>query len=270
MHYRANDVGTVSHRRTRPNLSCSALLLGTLRSLEVRTCRINHDYPVNVLPGPKATILVAARHPAVREALIHRLLQEPDLLVCGECSTIAETLEKTKAASPDIVVLEIAFADGNGLDFLNHVKSQGLPVRALVWSSFEPQLYAERALRAGAWGYVSKDLPTAEVIAVVRQIREGRRHLPDLLDTVAATNGNGNVAVIQTLSNRELEVFQWLGDGLDMHEIGRRLGVSVKTVETYRARIKQKLGIKGRSDLIRCAVEWAIEQRRPSLAPHGR
>jgi DNA-binding NarL/FixJ family response regulator len=229
---------------------------------------MSHEADGNGFTGAIATVLVADRHPAVREALMHRLLPEPDLRVCGECSTIAEMLEMTKAERPDIVVLEVFFSDGSGFDFLTHVKLHGLPVRALVWSSFEPHLYAERAVRAGAWGYVSKDRPTAEVVAVVRQIRDGERYLPDLADNVAATNGDGNGAAIQTLSNRELEVFQWLGEGLDMQDIGRRLGVSVKTVETYRARIKQKLGIKGRSDLIRCAVEWSLDRRRNSSSSH--
>lgn len=212
--------------------------------------------------GTVAKVLLVDRHPAIREALTHRLSTETDLRICGECATIAEALELTESATPDLVVMEMSLADGNCSDFMKSAASRGRVVRVLVWSMFEPHLYAPRALRVGAWGFVSKECSTADVVVALRRLREGGRYFPENMPDGAATNGDGNGSSIQKLSDRELEVFRLLGDGQEMSAISQRLGVSVKTVETYRARIKQKLGIKGRLDLMRSAVEWAVEQRR--------
>jgi len=212
-------------------------------------------------------ILIVDDHPAVREALSMRISRQADLAIAGECATIDEALQSIADDCPDVAVVDLSLKNGNGLDLVKQINQQYGHVRILVWSMYDVALYGDRALRAGAMGYITKHEPTERVIDAVRQVRNGK-HYYDAdggggAGQLAGSDGTGdrNPSLIGLLSDRELEVFQYLGEGLDMTRIGERMQLSIKTVETYRARIKQKLNMTSRTELIRRAVEWVLQNR---------
>jgi len=216
-------------------------------------------------PYEPTRVLIVDDHPVIREALSMRIVQYADLAVTAECATIDEALQSIAADCPDVAVVDISLKNGSGLDLVKQINRQHKHVRIVVWSMHAAALYGDRALRSGAMGYITKDQPTERVIDAVRQVRDGK-HYYDAVDGagevqlgVSTGAGDRNPSLICLLSDRELEVFQYLGEGLDMTRIGERMQLSIKTVETYRARIKQKLNMTSRTELIRSAVEWVLQ-----------
>lgn len=207
-------------------------------------------------------ILVVENHPAVCEALRYQLDRHEDLAFAGEAATVEGALAQIDMVAPDVAVVDVALQDGNGIDLVKRIRAQGLSTKVLIWSMFDARLYADRARRAGAQGYITKEHPTAEIVAAIRRIYRGETVFQEAKDTVPAQLRAADVdSLIMELSDRELEVFRLLGEGLDMTQISHRLGLSVKTTETYRARIKQKLNIENRMELIHIAVCWVINHR---------
>jgi len=210
-------------------------------------------------------VLIVDDHPAAREGLAYRLAIEPDFEVCGEAADMAEALRKFAETTPDIIVIDLGLRRGDGLDLIARLKSRGCMAKMLVWSWRSESLYAERSLRAGASGYIGKDEATSTIITALHRIQDGDVYLsPEMMKVIVRRNVAGldkdiTPDSLGELSNRELEVFQLTGQGLDTIEVGERLRISHKTVETYKSRIKEKLGLESGSDLLFRAIRWVIE-----------
>ena len=213
----------------------------------------------------RARVLIVDDHPAVREALASRIGRQRDLEVCGEAADMTEALRLVADTQPDLAVVDISLKTGNGIDLIKRIKDRSDRVRMLVWSMHSESLYAERALRAGALGYVNKDQATDKIIEAIRRVLEGKVYLSDAMaeKMLHRAVGGGQKEVtrspLDVLADRELEVFRLIGEGVKTAEIAERLHLSVKTVETYRDRIRQKLDLRDGTELVRHAVQWVLE-----------
>lgn len=206
-------------------------------------------------------VFVVEDHPIVREHLSHLLNMQRDLAVCGEAVNLSEALEKMTIAMPDVAIIDISLRESNGLELLKAIRARGWNLPVLMLSMHEQALYAERAIRAGANGYVSKQEPSSVILAALRTIIAGRIHVsPEVSDLILKRlmggMREGGISPVARLADRELEVFQMIGRGRGSKQIADALGVSVKTIETYRARIKEKLSISDAYELTRRAIQW--------------
>ncbi len=216
-------------------------------------------------PSPTARILLVDDHPLVREGLTLRISRQPNLTVCGEASTLAEALQQFEQHRPDLVIVDITLKDGNGLDLIQRLKGRDPAVRILVLSMHDESVYAERALRAGARGYINKQEAREHVIDAILRVLEGKLYLSpaaqERLLTVASRGPEELLRpAVATLTNRELEVFEAIGRGLTTSEIAKQLHLSIKTVETHRQRVKAKLNLTTSAELAREAVQWVVTQ----------
>lgn len=213
----------------------------------------------------RARILIIDDHPAVREALASRIGRQSDLEVCGEAADMAEALRLVADTQPDLAVVDISLKTGSGIDLIKRIKDRNDSVRMLVWSMHSESLYAERALRAGALGYINKDQATDKIVEAIRRVLEGKVYLSDGMaeKMLHRAVGGGRKEVtrspLDALADRELEVFRLIGEGVKTAEIAERLHLSVKTVETYRDRIRQKLDLSDGTDLAHFATQWVLE-----------
>jgi DNA-binding NarL/FixJ family response regulator len=215
--------------------------------------------------GKKARVLIVDDHPAVREALALRIRRQPDLEVCGEAADTGDALHLAAETQPDVAVVDISLKTGNGIDLIRRIKNRNDHVRILVCSMHSESLYAERALRAGALGYVTKDQATDRIVEAIRQVLAGKVWLSEalaerLLQRAIGTEHSEIMrSPLDALADRELEVFRLIGQGLKTAEIAERLHLSVKTVETYRDRIRQKLDLDDGTKLAHYATQWVLE-----------
>lgn len=213
----------------------------------------------------RARILIVDDHPAVREALASRIGRQPDLEVCGEAADMSEALRLVADTQPDAAVVDISLKTGNGIELIKRIKDRNDKVRMLVWSMHSESLYAERALRAGALGYINKDQATDKIVEAIRRVLEGKVYLSDTMTErmLQRAIGGGRETVtrspLDALADRELEVFRLIGEGVRTADIAERLHLSVKTVETYRDRIRQKLELCDGTELARYATQWVLE-----------
>jgi DNA-binding NarL/FixJ family response regulator len=210
-------------------------------------------------------VLIVDDHPAVREALALRIGRQPDLEVCGEAADTAEALALVAETQPDVAVVDISLKTGNGIDLIKRIKAHNDQVRLLVWSMHSESLYAERALRAGALGYVTKDQATDRIIDAIRRVLDGKVWLSEAMAerllhrTVGTERPEVRGSPLDALADRELEVFRLIGQGMKTAAIADRLHLSVKTVETYRDRIRQKLDLSDGTQLAHFATQWTLE-----------
>jgi DNA-binding NarL/FixJ family response regulator len=209
-------------------------------------------------------ILVVDDHPAVREALAARIAQHADLEICGAAEDVAAALQLVADQKPDIIITDITLKKGDGIDLIKRIKLHDASARILVWSMHSENLYAERALRAGAMGYITKEQATQQIIDAIRHVLSGKVYLsPAMSEKLLRRTLNGGKSFehspIDGLTDRELEVFRLIGQGVKTQEIADRLHLSAKTVETHRDRIKKKLDLKDGTELVRRAVLWASE-----------
>ncbi len=214
----------------------------------------------------KAGVLIVDDHPVVREGLALRINRQPDLEVCGEAESPAEALRQIAACKPDLAIVDLLLKDGSGLELIRDIQTRHplLPVVAL--SIQDERLYGRRALQAGAKGYIMKQEATDKVVDAIRHVLSGHVYLSDpmrlrLLDSLAGSDSTSFLSPIEQLSNRELEVFRLLGEGLATRQIAARLHLGVKTIETYCDRIKVRLNLASRSELVRDAVLWVHEEQ---------
>jgi DNA-binding NarL/FixJ family response regulator len=220
-------------------------------------------------PKPRARVLIVDDHPAVREALALRIGRQPDLEVCGEAADPGEALRLVVEARPNVAAVDVSLKSGNGIDLIKRIRDRAARVRMVVWSMHSESLYAERALRAGAMGYVNKDQATDTIVEAIRRVLDGKIWLsPPMTERMLQrTVGAGRLRVTQSpvddLSDRELEAFQLIGRGRTTEQIATEMHVSPKTVETFRARIKDKIGLSNVSELVRYATQWSIENAVP-------
>jgi len=210
-------------------------------------------------------VLLVDDHPIVRRGLAELIAEEPDLTVCGEAADTAEALEKVEATRPHVVVIDISLKSGHGIDLIERIHARDDGIRMVVSSVHEESLFAERALRAGAMGYVNKQEASEKVIEAIRQVLRGEVFLSTnmanrLLHTVVGGEALDEDP-IKTLSNRELEVFEMIGQGLTTKQIAERLHLSPKTIETHREKIKTKLNLANSTELSHRAIQWVLENR---------
>jgi DNA-binding NarL/FixJ family response regulator len=216
-------------------------------------------------PDERARVLIVDDHPAVREALALRIGRQADLMVCGEAADTSEALRLLEDTGPDVAVVDISLKSGNGIDLIKRIKDRHDAVRIVVWSMHPEALYAERALRAGAMGYVNKDQATDVIVEAIRRARRGEVWLSEAMAQrmLKRSVGPGGQEVtrspLDSLADRELEVFRLIGHGERTSEIAERLHLSIKTVETYRDRIRQKLDLADGTRLTRYATQWVLE-----------
>jgi len=209
----------------------------------------------------KKTVFLVDDHPLVREWLTNLIHQQPDLVVCGEAETGPQAREAIANLKPHVAVVDISLKDSSGIELIKDLKQCCSQVAVLVLSMHEEAHYAERALRAGARGYIMKRETATKVITAIRHVLEGKLYVSEsLASAMAAQFVTGKTLTTgsagELLSDRELEVFELLGDGRGTRQIAETLGVSIKTVQAYCARIKEKLSLASASELVREAVRW--------------
>jgi DNA-binding NarL/FixJ family response regulator len=213
----------------------------------------------------KSKVLLVDDHPLVREHLAALLRAEPDLEICGEAADGPTALSLISRTAPDLVILDISLKRSHGLEVLKDIKALRSSLPVLVLSMHDEALYAERALRAGAGGYITKEAATVNVLSAVRQILAGQIYLSEDMTKrlVRKVAGGGPVKAAtpaELLADRELEVFELVGRGLGTRQIAEQMRLGIKTVESYKARIKEKLGLTDGNQLLQQAIEWVRHQ----------
>lgn len=210
----------------------------------------------------KIRVVIVDDHPAIREALADTLGNKMDMEFAGEAESAGEALSVISRVKPDVAIVDISLKDAHGLDLVQNIRIQHPEVQVVVFSMYDESAYAERAVRAGALGYVMKNSPTQSVVEAIRCAMRGevylsRRMASRILTKVVRGRGaQGFRFSVDDLTDREMAVFQMLGQGHGVDEIAERLNLSRKTVETYRRRAKEKLGFDTVSELLQHAIHW--------------
>ena len=218
------------------------------------------------MTAKRAAVLLVDDHPIVRQGLAQLISQEPDLAVCGQAEDAASALRTISSLRPDIVILDISLNGPDGLSLLKDIRLSDSTLPVLILSMHDEALYAERALRAGANGYIMKQEATEKVLEAIRRILTGDIYVSDhiskrLLKQIVTSPSEGSP--IEALSDRELTVFRLIGQGRGTREIADDLHVSVKTVESYQAHIKEKLSLKNSRELVQHAFQWITREDAP-------
>ncbi len=209
----------------------------------------------------RQTIALVDDHPILRQGVKMTLAMEPDLHVCGEATNIQDALKVIESQTPDLVIVDICLDSENGLDLVKYLAQHAPQIRILVYSVRDEGIYAQRALQYGATGYLSKNSVCSELISAVRSVLHGKVYVSPnmsrkLLEKMVGPRkaASSTDAPLENLTSRELEVFEYLGSGLTSAQIAARLGVSSKTVDTYKDHLKRKLNLKSGLELLRYAM----------------
>lgn len=209
-----------------------------------------------------ARVVVIDDHPAIRCALENTISRQPDMEFCGEADSAKEAIPVIEETQPDIVIVDLSLSDVHGLDLVNGIRTRCPQTAVVVYSMYDEHYFAERALRAGASAYVMKDESTLHLVDAIRSVLDGNiyispRQASRMLSRLShrrqtEQSGRG----LHELTDREMEIFQLLGEGVNVKEISARLNLSIKTVESYRRRVRKKLGFDSVSGLLQYAVSW--------------
>lgn len=207
-------------------------------------------------------ILIVDDHPILRKGLAMVIDQEPDLVVAGEAEDVPAGLDMIEAVKPDIVIVDLSLPGVDGIELIKTMKLKYRDLPALVVSMHDETLYAERALRAGARGYIMKQEAVDKVLVAIRKVLGGEIFVSDrittkMLETLISGDAKGVNTPLDLLSNRELTVFRLIGQGFKTSQIADKLHLSVKTIESYRSHIKEKLKLNTGTDLMKYAIQWA-------------
>lgn len=217
----------------------------------------------------QSSVLLVDDHPIVRQGLRQMIDREPDLMVCGEAEESRSALHSITTLKPDVVVMDISLNGPSGIEILRSIRQGDSRLRVLVLSMHDETVYAERALRAGANGYIMKQEATEKVLVALRRILSGEVYVSDriankmLKQFVGGAPSHGH-SPVDDLTDRELEVFRLIGEGHGTRQISDELHLSIKTVETYQAHIKEKMGLKNARELVQHAIQWAISENQPA------
>jgi DNA-binding NarL/FixJ family response regulator len=215
------------------------------------------------LPGSgRVTVAIVDDHPLVREGLAARIAAQPDMEVCGEAADIESALELIVTKRPSLVIVDIALRNGNGIDLIKRIVAAGVNTRMLVVSAYDESFFAERALRAGALGYINKQELQGQVVEALRTVLRGERYLSAVMSQRLIAQAIGSKVAhggTETLTDRELQIFQLIGRGKSTREIAQELSVSVHTIDSHREHIRAKLDLHNGTELIQRAVQWHIE-----------
>jgi DNA-binding NarL/FixJ family response regulator len=214
----------------------------------------------------KKRILVIDDHPIVRQGLALMLNREADFVVCGEAEDANGALLVLASARPDVLIVDISLNGPDGLDLLKNIRTTHPSLPVLILSMHDESIYAERALRAGANGYIMKQEATERVLVAVRRILSGEIYVSDrianrLLKHYIAGSSTPRNSSVGDLSDRELEVFRLIGEGQGTRQIAESLHLSIKTVESYQAHIKEKLCLRSARELMQHAIEWNMNEK---------
>jgi DNA-binding NarL/FixJ family response regulator len=208
-------------------------------------------------------ILIVDDHPLLRAGLAQLIGDCPDLEVCAEAADMAEALRQIDSTNPDLAIIDLSLAGGSGLDLIEHIKSRNRNILMLVASMHDEMLYAERVLAAGARGYINKQEAQESIIRAIRQVLSGKVYLSEAM-TDRMLSGMVDAGPlkrdIDSLSNRELQVFELIGQGVPSSQIASQLNLSIKTIETHQAHIKRKLGLGSAHELNQRAIRWTMDQ----------
>jgi len=223
------------------------------------------SFPQSSFLERKSRIFVVDDHPIVRQGLALMINAESDLIVCGEAKEVQTALQAIVESKPDILIVDISLNGPDGLELVKHVRALFPELPILVLSMHDEATYAERALRARANGYIMKQEATEKVLVAVRRILSGGIYLSERMANQLLQQHMGGTAAtgqsrITELSDRELEVFRLIGDGHGTRQIAEELHLSVKTVETYQAHIKEKLLLRTGRELVQQAIFWKMSQ----------
>lgn len=209
-------------------------------------------------------VMIVDDHPTVREGLRHCIESQHDMTVCGEASDVGEALKKIPALNPEVVIVDIALKNSDGLELIKALRTRHKQIRALVHSMYDETIYADRCLNAGALGYLNKEADSTEVIQAIRKVRTGEVYLSPAMSGTILGRSVGNRAAITDpvdgLTDRQLEVLRMIGDGKSANQIAEALHLSVHTIETHRENIKRKLALRTMPELTRFAVLWCSRQ----------
>ncbi len=216
-------------------------------------------------PATRRKILVVDDHPVYRAGLISLIGQEPDLTVSGEANDAAQTLASLDRLQPDIILMDMSLPGRGGLELLKDVRTMYSTIPILIVSMHDETLYAERVVRAGARGYIMKQADPDKIIEAIRKVLSGgvylsQRMASNILDGLSGFRGSASTPAVSKLTDREFEVLRMIGTGIDAHDIASQLHLSIKTVDTHRAHIREKLGVKNTTELIHFATRWVSEQ----------
>lgn len=211
-------------------------------------------------------ILIVDDHPVVRHGMTQLIEEEADLKVCGQAADAAEAMKVLREAKFDLAVVDITLKSSSGIDLIKSMKAQAPSVKVLVASMHDEVIYAERALHAGALGYINKEEAADKIVDAIRITLQGRVYLSErmterMMSRLAYGEKETDRPATDTLSDRELEVFEQIGRGLGTRQIAESLHLSRKTVETHRASIKKKLNLRDGAELVSHAVRWVLDEK---------
>lgn len=215
--------------------------------------------------GMRKKVLLVDDHPLLREGLSRIINQQENLIVCGEAGNASGGLAAVNRLHPDIVIVDISLEEGNGLDLIKDIRAHNPKLPILALSMHHEDLYAERAIRAGAKGYVMKHEPASAVMGALQKVLNGQLAVSDnIISRLVGCRAQGEQAAsglpTDLLSDRELEIYRNLGEGHGTREVAAKLGIAASTVESYRASIKQKLNLKNATDLISSAARFVAAE----------
>ena len=208
-------------------------------------------------------ILIVDDHPLVRAGFAQLIGDTPGLRVCCEAGDMATALKAFDSMTPDLAIIDLSLSGGSGLDLIERIKARGSETLMLVASMHDESLYAERVLAAGARGYINKQEAQEKIILAIRQVLNGKVYLSEQMTERILNNivsGSDDKRDINALSNRELQVFEMIGQGISPGKMAEQLNLSVKTIETHQAHIKKKLGLSSAHKLTHRAIRWILER----------
>jgi len=209
----------------------------------------------------KSRIFIVDDHAIIREGLTMIINQEEDFEVCGQSEDAAKALKMIKELKPDLVIIDITLKDSSGIELVSDLKRVECDIPALILSMHDESFYADRAIKAGARGYVMKQETYKNLIKAIRKILSGKIYLSEkmtdrMLNSLSSSQKEPGLSPMERLSKRELEVFELIGQGLSTREIAENIFLSKKTIGAYKEKIKQKLGLKNAAELSRNAFNW--------------
>lgn len=218
-----------------------------------------------MIAAAKSSVLIVDKHPLMRHGLAKLIGQEEGLEVCGQVGAEEEAVKAVERLQPELAIVEFSPGSGDGLELVKRIRAAWPKVLVLVLSMHSERLYAERALRAGARGYIMKEESPKTIMAAIRKILAGGVHVSEsvqslLVERVTSERAAPERAGVETLSDRELDVLRLIGSGFGTRRIAEHLQRSVKTIESHRANIKNKLGLKDATELVQHATLWVRQQ----------
>ena len=213
----------------------------------------------------KKKVVIVDDHPLFRERLAQLINHELDMEVTGEAEYAKDAIQLIRSRSPDLAIVDITLNESSGLELLKSIRALSISIPVLVLSMHEESLYAERALRAGATGYITKHQAAGEVILAIRRVLAGEIYLSErmtsgFLKSLTATGVKGIARAFDRITDRELEVLDLIGRGHTTRQIADKLQIGVATVDTYRARIKEKMNFRNAAELLHFAIRWVRER----------